>query len=168
MYMGGCLVGPFVATAVASANTNSKWNLFYTFPLGIGVINMVLVGVSFHDRMMLSRKRKATVGTEAESTRKAAWKEIKTVLSMRAVWLLSLFFFFFLGAAITAGGWIVEYLVKVRNGDLKDMGYVPSGLLGGGLLGRLLLAEPTHRLGERRMVFIYAVVCVGLQLVFWL
>jgi fucose permease len=172
MYMAGCLVGPFVATAVASANEDSKWNLFYTFPLGIGVINMVIVGVSFHDRMKFPPKRKipATTGTgiESESTGRTAWKEIKSILSMKSVWLLSLFFFFFLGAAITAGGWIVEYLVQVRNGDLKDMGYVPAGLSGGGFLGRLLLAEPTHRLGERRMIFIYAVLCVGLQLVFWL
>ncbi|KAF3398037.1 Bypass of stop codon protein 6 [Penicillium rolfsii] len=172
MYMAGCLVGPFVATAVASANEDSKWNLFYTFPLGIGVVNMVAVGVSFHDRMNLSPKRKAhaTAGsaTEAESTGRAAWQEIKTVLSMRSVWLLSLFFFFFIGAAITASGWVVEYLVQVRKGDLKDMGYVPAGLSGGGFLGRLLLAEPTHRFGERRMIFIYAVLCIGLQLVFWL
>lgn len=63
---------------------------------------------------------------------------------------------------------MTEYLVNVRNGDVKDMGYVPAGFYGGGFLGRLLLAEPTHRLGERRMIFIYAVLCVGLQLVFWL
>lgn len=171
MYMGGCLVGPFVATAVASANTPSKWNLFYIFPLGIGVVNMVIVGVTFHDRMLLSSKKKErrdTAESVPESKGRTAWKEIKATLSLPGVWLLSLFFFFFLGAAITAGGWIVEYLVKVRNGDLKDMGYVPAGLSGGGFLGRLLLAEPTHRLGERRMIFIYAVLCVGLQLVFWL
>jgi fucose permease len=63
---------------------------------------------------------------------------------------------------------MVEYLVVVRNGDVKEMGYVPAGFFGGGFLGRLILAEPTHRLGERRMIFIYAVLCVGLQLVFWL
>lgn len=134
---------------------------------------MVIVGVSFHDRMKLSPKRKTAAAgpdteSESESTGRTAWKETKIILSMKSVWLLSLFFFFFLGAAITAGGWIVEYLVKVRNGDLKDMGYVPAGLSGGGFLGRLLLAEPTHRLGERRMIFVYAILCVGLQLVFWL
>jgi hypothetical protein len=36
------------------------------------------------------------------------------------------------------------------------------------MLGRLLLAEPTYRLGERRMVFIYSCLAVGLQLIFWL
>lgn len=63
---------------------------------------------------------------------------------------------------------MVEYLVRVREGDLAGMGYVPAGFYGGGFLGRLLLAEPTHRFGERRMIFLYALLCVGLQLVFWL
>jgi fucose permease len=71
-------------------------------------------------------------------------------------------------AYLTSLGWIVEYLVDVRNGDLDKMGYVPAGFYGGGFLGRLLLAEPTHRFGERRMIFIYIVLCLALELVFWL
>lgn len=62
----------------------------------------------------------------------------------------------------------MEYLVHARNGDVEDMGYVPAGFYGGSFMGRLLLAEPTYRLGGRRRVFIYAIICVGLQLVFWL
>ena len=69
---------------------------------------------------------------------------------------------------LTGVGWVVTYLVDVRKGDLADMGYVPAGYFGGGFLGRLLLAEPTYRFGERRMIFIYVVLCLGLQLCFWL
>ncbi|CCF36326.1 glucose and galactose transporter [Colletotrichum higginsianum] len=86
----------------------------------------------------------------------------------KSMWMISLFFFFLLGASITASGWIVEYLVEIRNGDLGQMGYVPAGFNGGAMLGRLLLAEPTYRLGERRMVLVYVVLCIGFQLVFWL
>lgn len=63
---------------------------------------------------------------------------------------------------------MVEYLVRVRKGDVAGMGFVPAGFYGGAFLGRLLLAEPTHRFGERRMIFVYALLCVGLQLIFWL
>ena len=48
------------------------------------------------------------------------------------------------------------------------MGYVPTGYYTGMFLGRLLLAEPTFRFGERRMILIYSAICVALQLVFWL
>ena len=65
-------------------------------------------------------------------------------------------------------GWVVNYLVEVRGGDLAKVGYVPSGQAAGTLLGRLLLMEPTHRFGEKRMLLLYFVISVGLQIVFWL
>jgi fucose permease len=65
-------------------------------------------------------------------------------------------------------GWVVEYLVRVRHGNLANIGYVPAGSYGGLFLGRLLLAEPTHRFGERLMLSAYAFICLVLQLVFWL
>ena len=65
-------------------------------------------------------------------------------------------------------GWVVEYLVTVRNGELSKVGYVQTGFAGGTFLGRVLLAEPTKRFGERRMIFIYAILCLALELVFWL
>jgi hypothetical protein len=48
------------------------------------------------------------------------------------------------------------------------MGYVPSGFYGGLTLGRLLLAEPTHRFGELRMLLVYTALCFAMQLIFWL
>lgn len=35
------------------------------------------------------------------------------------------------------------------------------------MIGRILLANITHKLGDRRMVFIYIFIGLGLQLVFW-
>lgn len=178
MYMAGSLVGPFVSTAVASAGTGeSKWYLFYTFPLGIGLFNLALVVVAFRESFGLKRRTTAQDNVEGSDTQFAAEDEsrnegaiklIKSTLKMPSVWLLSMFYFFYLGAVLTASGWVVEYLVDVRNGNLSEMGYIPAGFCGGGLLGRILLAEPTHRLGERRMVLLYCVLSIALQLMFWL
>ena len=207
MYSLGCLTGPFIATLVAS---HSKWYYTYAVEAGLGAVNLAFVFGAFGRDMLAERKEKAMQARDAESNaqvtpsreipatderdtryrNKQAFKEIQQTLRLRAVWLISLFFFFFLGAAITAGGkpipnyptctdrsqrflslpltgWVVEYLVRVRNGDLSSMGYVPTGYYGGGFLGRLLLAEPTHRYGERHMVFAYIVACVILQIMFW-
>jgi fucose permease len=108
------------------------------------------------------------VGVDEAEVKKSASKLIKDALNRRSVWLLSLFFFFYLGVVVTAGGWVVEYLVDVRGGEISQMGYVPAGFSGGALLGRVLLPEPTHRLGEKKMVFLYCVLCLGFQLLFWL
>jgi fucose permease len=79
-----------------------------------------------------------------------------------------LFFFFYLGAVLTAGGWVVEYLIVVRDGDINQMGFVSAGFNGGSLLGRMLLAEPIHRFGVRKMIFSFTIISIGLQLLFWL
>lgn len=168
MYMAGCLTGPLVATAVASAGETSRWYLFYLFPLGLGVVNLAWVLGAFRDSLKLKRKRADTPAGADASRNKGAFGLIKKTLGSRSVWLISLFFFFFLGVALTASGWVVEYLVEVRDGDLAKMGYVPVGYNGGAFLGRLLLAEPTYRLGERRMICLYIVLCIAFQLVFWL
>jgi nitrate/nitrite transporter NarK len=100
MYMAGCLVGPFVSTAVASAGVHSRWNLFYAAPLGLGVFNLLLVLVAFRDSLRMTQR----LGQSSPETRKGGLQEMKRTLCTPSVWLLSLYFFFFLGAAITAGG----------------------------------------------------------------
>ncbi|KIW96745.1 uncharacterized protein Z519_02136 [Cladophialophora bantiana CBS 173.52] len=189
MYMLGCLTGPFVATPIAS---NSKWYYTYAVEAGLGVLNLGFVFGAFGRDMYEERKERtramdardaqtqqqrptSTDGVIAarvtpgspQSRNKQAFNEILQTLKLRSIWLISLFFFFFLGAMITAGGWVVEYLVRVRGRNMKTMGYVSAGYNGGGFLGRLLLMEPTHRYGERRMVFLYALACLALQIMFW-
>jgi fucose permease len=181
MYMAGCLCGPFVATAIASVGQKSQWYLFYCFPLGLGVANMALVYVAFRDTFGLVRKKPAIatgdVGAgdaelasspEGSPEKDTAMSLIKDTLKTRSMWLLSLFFFCFLGATLTASGWVVEYLVVVRDGDISKMGYVSAGFNGGSLLGRLFLGEVTHRFGYRRMIFLFSLLSIGLQLLFWL
>lgn len=68
----------------------------------------------------------------------------------------------------TSPGWVVEYLIQHRHGDLSKVGYVPTGFWAGVVLGRTLLAEPTYRFGEQRMVLFYSFACLALQLLFWL
>lgn len=193
MYATGCLIAPFVATAVASAGEESRWYLYYTFACGLGVLNLALCMYAFRDTLGYkdkSRKNRMNTSsspddvqiqldttsdgqqhppTEEETSRsKSANQLLLDIMKTGNVWLLCMFFFFYLGSVLTASGWVVEYLVDVRNGSLSQMGYVPAGFNGGTLLGRLLLAEPTHRFGMRKMITIYCTLSIALQLVFWL
>lgn len=146
-FMAGCLVGPFVATGIASAGTESKWYLFYIFPVGLNVVNLGLMAYAFRDTLSLNFRRAAnSVSASDAETReteqqeqqqtalrgddsrgKSAVQLIKSTLSLPSVWLLSMFFFFYIGSQITLSGWVVEYLVEVRDGDLSKMGFVPAG-----------------------------------------
>jgi len=166
-YGFGCLVGPLVAAVIAS-KSHQNWNLFYSFPLGMGVANITLALWAFrHDITQHFRHRTEQQASSDPRSARVAWMEIKRSMHEPAVWLLSAFYFFYLGVAVTSGGWLVQYLVTVRGDQLSKVDYIPSGYYGGVALGRLLLAEPTYRLGERRMLLLYTILCLGLQVAFW-
>ena len=175
MYMAGCLVAPFAASPIASAQEPSVWYLFYILPAGLGFVNLVMCLFAFRDTIRLRRGTPRSAsdvfpagGEGIGSQHKTASYLIKKTLKQSSLWYISVFFFFYLGMTLTASGWVVEYLVDVRDGDLERVSYVPAGFSGGCLLGRLLLPEPTHRYGERLMGTIYLAICLGVQLVFWL
>jgi fucose permease len=164
MYALGTLISPFVATAVAT-RVPEQWPLFYIYLVALGVLNSLIVAIMFRDSLRPHKKPPANNST---SRSKTANRDIIATLKSPPVYLLSLFYFFMLGIGITAGGWVVEYLIEARNGHLPEVGYVPAALWGGIFVGRILLAEPTHRYGERRMTLGYCVLILILQLIFWL
>jgi fucose permease len=102
-YMIGCLVGPLVATAIAS-NRPQSWALFYSIPLGLGVLNLMLVWLSFRGDILLRKSAVGDVENEETSRARTAWNEMKETIGNKTVWLLSLFYFFYLGVGITIGG----------------------------------------------------------------
>lgn len=188
MYGLGLLGSPFAATGLANGGVGGgdNWRGFFWVLFGVGVCNFLCVGVAFWEGGVVFRKKDMRERGEGEII-SAPWEEMKSMLKLKNVWVISLFFFFYLGVATTAGGkfnpsflplplirilmlsgWIVEFLVHTRHGSLEEMGYVPSGFYGGLCISRLVLAEPTHRWGERRMLMIYSGLCLASQLVFWL
>ncbi|KFY35218.1 hypothetical protein V494_06107 [Pseudogymnoascus sp. VKM F-4513 (FW-928)] len=147
-YGAGCVVGPLVAAAIAS-NKPDQWALFYGFAIGIAGLNMGLVTLAFWEDTTYGKKVAEASGEESEEGVQGsfgkAWVEMRETAAQKEVWLLSVFYFFYLGLAITLGGWLVEYLVTVRHGDLAKVGYFSTILSVGTTLGRLILVEPTHR-----------------------
>ena len=173
MYALGCLIAPFTATPMADS-LGDRWPLFYSFLVGVGVLNILAMVITFRDSLKI-RQRTPSSETETEtdqaasnSRSKSASRDMMDTLKSPPVYLLSMFYFFMLGTGITAGGWIVEYLVSARDGKLPDVGYVPAGFWGGIFLGRVLLAEPTHRFGEKRMGQGYCFMILVFHLIFWL
>ena len=71
------------------------------------------------------------------------------------------------GANEKSAGWVVEFLIRVRGGQASQVGYAASGFWGGLTLGRVLLADVTFRLGERRMIFCYLALALAAQFAFW-
>lgn len=102
-----------MASPVAGANVPSRWYLFYLFPLGLSVLNLGLVVVAFRDGLGMVRGRAGGAEERAEGNmgNSGAMVEVKRMLKLRNLWLLSLFFFFHLGAATTTGG--MSYSISI-------------------------------------------------------
>ncbi|KAL1852455.1 hypothetical protein VTK73DRAFT_9216 [Phialemonium thermophilum] len=156
VYGVGALVSPLAATALATKTP--YWHYYYLVLLGAAVANLALLTWSF---------RQTLFSADAGTSRGSPGRRLQDALSQKTVWVLSLFFFLYVGAEVTAGGWVVEFLISVRKGSPSRVGYVASGFWGGLALGRLVLADITHRLGDKRMISIYIVVGLGMQLLFW-
>ncbi|KAK4085056.1 uncharacterized protein Triagg1_46 [Trichoderma aggressivum f. europaeum] len=169
MYALGGLVGPLISTAIATAEGGREggWRMVYYVTLGTCALNLVAVALAFGDTLFLMKSQSAEAQRE-ERRNKEALQEVGQLLKLKNVWLMSAFYFFQSGAWSTSGGWVVEYITQRRHGKLSQVGYLPTGFWAGVVLGRTLLAEPTFRLGEQRMILLYSLATLVLQLLFWL
>ncbi|KAL4802965.1 major facilitator superfamily domain-containing protein [Aspergillus unguis] len=157
VYGLGTILAPLVANPIAAHTP--RWQIYYLISLVLGVTNASFNAWTFRHRLFRPND---------EGKKGAAGKELRETLSHRALWFLTMFFFLYSGAEITLGGWLVQFLVAVSHGDPEKVGYVASIFWCGFTLGRIALADVTHRFGERRMVFIYLALALAFQLMFWL
>jgi len=90
-----------------------------------------------------------------------------SALKNRSVWTLSVFLMLYVGAEESIGGWIVSYILKVRNGNPEGASWVASAFYLGIALGRFFLPPLNVLIGERRAVFVYLAVAIGLEALAW-
>ncbi|CEL57988.1 hypothetical protein RSOLAG1IB_02733 [Rhizoctonia solani AG-1 IB] len=72
----------------------------------------------------------------------------KDIFSSRAVQMIALFIWVYVGTEVTIGGWIVTFIIKVRGGG-ASAGYISSGFFGGLMLGRVVLLWVNKKAGQK-------------------
>ena len=99
MYALGCLISPFVATAIA-ARVGNKWPLFYLYLVGIGILNALAVALAFRHSLQFHAKPQqpaiegiSQTPLDESSRRKTANRDVIITLKLPSVYLLSLFYF---------------------------------------------------------------------------
>jgi fucose permease len=86
--------------------------------------------------------------------------KFKQIMSEKTVHFLAFFILVYVGVEVTIGGWIVTYIIEERNGG-PSSGYISSGFFGGLTLGRVVLLPVNKWIGERRALYIYALLSLG-------
>lgn len=91
-----------------------------------------------------------------------------TVSSPLAI-VIGLALFVYVAAEATLGGWIVTFMIDVRHGDEKAMGYASTAYWMGMTVGRIGLSFITGRGSKEELFFLgYTVLSLITLLVFWL
>jgi MFS family permease len=86
----------------------------------------------------------------------------------RVTWLCALFLFAYVGVEVALGGWITDFMLRVRHGSPFASGMTTTGYWLGMTVGRVVLGFVTPKIGEKLAILIYLPICLGLELLLWL
>ncbi|KAK0439449.1 hypothetical protein EV421DRAFT_864018 [Armillaria borealis] len=108
----------------------------------------------------------AEIGESSRERGASQHSPLRQILSLKNVHLLASFILVYVGVEFTLGGWIVTYVIQLRGGG-ENAGYISSGFFAGLTVGRLALLWVNKLVGERRVLFLYALFAIGLEVVVW-
>lgn len=72
----------------------------------------------------------------------------------RVAWLCAGFLLGYVGAEVALGGWIVEFMIKVRHGPAFESGITATGFWLGLTVGRFVLGFITPKIGEKLAIIV--------------
>ncbi|KJA21387.1 hypothetical protein HYPSUDRAFT_140610 [Hypholoma sublateritium FD-334 SS-4] len=164
-YGFGAFSSPFAATYFSSL-ANRKWAFHFIISAGLALINILILTYVFRFRRQEDILRDAGQEPNADTTSGAGGSTYKQIFKLKAMPLLIIWALIYIGVEVTLGGWIVTFIIRERHGGAKA-GYISSGFFGGLTAGRICLIWLNERVGAKRIVFIYSLIAIGLELTIW-
>ncbi|PIL23359.1 MFS general substrate transporter [Ganoderma sinense ZZ0214-1] len=164
VYGVGALVSPLIATQFAQLH---QWSFHYLTSLGVALANTIALIVVFRFKTQDDALLEIGQNPPPEDTQENGESKYRQMFTLRSLHLMAIFILIYVGVEVTLGGWIVTYVINLRGGG-PSSGYISSGFFGGLTLGRVGLLWVTQKVGERRAIFLYAVIAIGLELIIWL
>lgn len=184
-YGAGGVLAPLVATSMIT-KANLEWYHFYYIMIGAAAVELATTVSAFWKatgRVFLDSHPKTTENAGNSSLKEALLR----MPAARVTWLCAAFLLCYVGVEVALGGWIVKFMIEVRNGEPFASGMTATGFWLGITVGRVVLGFITPLLGERLAVMvcdgfslctlspvaepshqIYLPAAMGLELLFWL
>lgn len=157
----GATISPLIATSMITKYNLGWWKFFYLMT-ALLVVELVF-GTTVFWAETGKKYRNNTRDEDGEQTGMT-----RRALKQRTTWILAAFLAIYIGAEVSIGGWIVTFMTNVRHGSPFSSGLTATGFWLGLTMGRVTLGFVTPRIGEKLAISIYALVALGLQLIFWL
>ncbi|KAF5369044.1 hypothetical protein D9758_003096 [Tetrapyrgos nigripes] len=169
MYGLGAFCSPFSATYFSGVR---HWSFHYLISLGIAVPNIVIQALVFKLKRQEDLLREADqldeqkIAENSSSTSNGEDSLYRRIFSMKAVHLMTIFSFMYIGVEVSVGSWIVTFIIRERNGG-GFAGYVSSGFFGGFMLGRLILIKVNQWVGEYNVIYLYMLLSIVSEITIW-
>ncbi|KAF2120910.1 major facilitator superfamily domain-containing protein [Lophiotrema nucula] len=165
-YGVGAVLSPLIATTMITKGGGMPWYNFYYVMIGMAVIELATSITAFWGATGAEFRAKNPRSTDAKDNR---MKEALIRLPhARVTWLCALFLLGYVGIEVALGGWIVKFMLQVRDGKPFASGMTATGFWMGLTVGRIILGFITPKLGEKLAIAIYLPLTMALELVFWL
>ncbi|KAL4804025.1 major facilitator superfamily domain-containing protein [Aspergillus unguis] len=179
LYGAGAVMAPLVSTALIT-EAGVGWFYFYYIMVACAAIELATClwafwdsdAAAFRDEQALtsssSTPNSSTEPTSEDQEQGGIRRALFSRKYARATWLLAFFLLGYVGVEVAIGGWVVTFLMRVRNGREFASGMGSTGYWLGITVGRIVLGFVTPRVGEKLGIAIYLVLSIAFCLIFWL
>ncbi|EGO56826.1 hypothetical protein NEUTE1DRAFT_65672 [Neurospora tetrasperma FGSC 2508] len=173
----GATIGPLIATSMVTKG-GLEWYTFYYVIVGLNGSELVAMTAAFWTATKeVYRAGIAESESESEGVAGAGGENergtdkrttTRTVMRDPIPWIVAMFLLGYVGAEVSLGGWIVTFMLKVRQAEPFDAGLTVTFFWLGLTVGRVVLGFITGRIGEKVAISVYLLLCIALQLLYWL
>ncbi|POR37795.1 Bypass of stop codon protein 6 [Tolypocladium paradoxum] len=158
----GGTVAPLIASVMV-AKLGLEWYTFFYVLIAVVCVELAFglwafraaTGAAYREKL-----RRGGDGGDGVTTR--------TVLAESVTWIVAIFLLGYAGAEVSLGGWIPTFMMEVRHADPFLAGLTATLFWLGLSLGRVVLGFVTGRIGEKLAITGYLLLCVALELLYWL
>ena len=161
------------------SNLGILWSRYYLITLSISLFNLAFGAWSFwgyeaeQATSLLTMLEQIASGqngtTNVENNAKPSTQLLNMLkaLKTKTVILGALFIFAYQGAEVSISGWVISFLISVRNGNPASIGYVTAGFWSGITIGRFVLSPIAYKVGEKPFVYAMIVGSAVFELLVW-
>ncbi|KAF2869795.1 major facilitator superfamily domain-containing protein [Massariosphaeria phaeospora] len=162
----GAVLSPLIATTMITKGDRLPWYYFYYVMISMAAIEL---GTSIWTFWTATGAVFRANNPRTTDTKDNRMKEALVRLPYaRVTWICALFLLGYVGIEVALGGWIVKFMLEVRDGSEFASGMTATGFWMGLTVGRIVLGFVTPKLGEKLAIAIYLPLTMALELVFWL
>ncbi|KAF3762733.1 MFS general substrate transporter [Cryphonectria parasitica EP155] len=168
-YGVGGVLGPLIATSMIT-KLGLGWYAYYYVMIAVSAVELALLVSSFWPvtGRVFREAHPTTTGTGTGKGTSSMHEALWQMPAARVSWLCAAFLLCYVGVEVALGGWIVTFMIKVRQGAAFASGMTATGFWLGLTVGRVFFGFLTPKLGERLALMIYLPAAMGLELLFWL